>query len=258
VPAGLKLAEEYGDAVNVLFVEVQGADAAKVERFALEKKWLGTGAMWTTERPLNVGLRGIPNFALLDSSGAVILKGYSSKLHSQIEDLIAAEVKAASKGPADLPRSLRKAHKSFHKGDLAKGIAEAEKVAAKGGDDAAAATAYAEELRERAGGKIDRARWMVDHGFVLEADELVDDLAKGLSGEDALEARVAELRATLDSEEMEPELEAAKQFARAEATLFDKGLKAKGVDRKLAKLVEKYPGTRSAARAQHLLDLMQG
>ena len=26
----------------------------------------------------------------------------------------------------------------------------------------------------------------------------------------------------------------------------------------LAKLVEKYPGTRSAARAQHLLDLMQG
>ena len=90
------MSEEYGDAVNVLFVEVQGADDAKVERFALEKKWLGTHAMWTTERPLNVGLRGIPNFALLDSSGEVILKGYSTKLHSQIEELVAAEVKAAA------------------------------------------------------------------------------------------------------------------------------------------------------------------
>ncbi|MDB4538545.1 hypothetical protein N9226_00300 [bacterium] len=32
------MSEEYGDAVNVLFVEVQGADDAKVERFALEKR----------------------------------------------------------------------------------------------------------------------------------------------------------------------------------------------------------------------------
>ena len=252
------MSEEYGDAVNVLFVEVQGADAAKVERFALEKKWLGTHAMWTTERPLNVGLRGIPNFALLDSSGEVILKGYSTKLHSQIEELVAAEVKAASKGPKDLPKSLKKAYKAFHKGDLAKGIAEAEKVAAKGGDDADAATALAADLRERASGKVDRVQWMVDHGFVIEADDLLGDLKKGLSGDEDLEARVEALRATLDSKEMKPEMEAAKLFARAEATLFDKGLKAKGIDRKLAKIAEKYQGTQSAKRAQHLLDLMQG
>jgi hypothetical protein len=237
------MSEEYGDAVNVLFVEVQGADDAKVERFALEKKWLGTHAMWTTERPLNVGLRGIPNFALLDSSGEVILKGYSTKLHSQIEELVAAE---------------EKAYKAFHKGDLAKGIAEADKVAAKGGDDADAATAFAAELRERASGKVDRVQWMVDHGFVIEAGDLLGDLKKGLSGEDALEARVEQLRATLDSAEMKPEMEAAKLFARAEATLFDKGLKAKGIDRKLAKIAEKYQGTQSAKRAQHLLDLLQG
>jgi hypothetical protein len=256
VPAGLKMSEEYGDAVNILFVEVQGADAAKVERFALEKKWLGTNAMWTTERPFNVGLSGIPNFALLDSNGEVILKGYSSREHSKIEELVAAEVKAASKGPKDLPKSLRKAWKAFHKGDLAKGIAEAEKVAAKGKDDAQAAEDLAADLRKRAGGMVDRAKWMVDSGYLVEADEMIDDLAKGVKGEDELSERVAELRGTLDADDMKTEMEAAKLFSKVEAALYEDGIDARGIDKKLEKVVRKYEGTKAAKRAQHLLELI--
>jgi len=53
VPASLKLQQEHGDALQVLFVEVQGADMEKTEAFAWRQKWMGTRAMWTTERPLD-------------------------------------------------------------------------------------------------------------------------------------------------------------------------------------------------------------
>ncbi|MEM1452000.1 MAG: hypothetical protein AAGI22_23025 [Planctomycetota bacterium] len=258
MPAGLKMSSEYGDAVNVVFVEVQGADDRKVERFALEKKWLGTNAMWTTERPLNVGLKGIPNFALLDSNCKVILKGYSNRLHGEIEELVAAEVEANRKGPKELPKSLGKAWKAFHKGDLAKGIALADKVAAKGGDDAEAATALASTLRERAAARVRRAGWMVENGYVVEADETIDDLMKALAGEDALVDQVMKLRTALDADDMKSEMDAAKQLAKVEAALFEDGLRARGADKKLARIAEKYAGTKSAARAAHLLDLLKG
>jgi len=251
------MSEEYGDAINVLFVEVQGADARKIEHFALQKRWLGTNAMWTTERPLNVGLRGIPNFALLDANGAVVLKGYSTRLHSEIEELVAAEVKAIAKGPKDLPKALKSAWKSFQKGDLAKGIAGAEKVATKGGDDAEAATDLARGFRAQASARVDRAKWMTEHGYVIEADDLVDDLAKALKGEDELVARVHELRAVLDSDDMKVEMEAAKIFAKAEAMLYEDGLKARGIEKKFSKIAKKYEGTETAKRANHILGVIK-
>jgi hypothetical protein len=42
-----------------------------VQRFAYDRGWMGSNAMWTKERPFDVGLDGIPHFALLDIEGGV-------------------------------------------------------------------------------------------------------------------------------------------------------------------------------------------
>ena len=86
----------------------------------------------------------------------MVLKGYTSELHSKVEELVAAEVKAMAKGSKDLPKSLKSAWKSFQKGDLAKGIASAEKVALKGGDDTQAASDLAADFRAQASARADR------------------------------------------------------------------------------------------------------
>ena len=40
MPHSLKMQEEYGDDLAILFVEVQGASEAQAASFALRKKWL--------------------------------------------------------------------------------------------------------------------------------------------------------------------------------------------------------------------------
>lgn len=250
------MSEEYGDDFNMVFVEVQGADDRRVEQFALGKKWLGKGAMWTTERPFNVGMQGIPHFALLDASGEVILKGYSTREHSKVVELVESEIKALTKGPKDLPKSLRKPWKSFAKGDYAKGVAEAQEVSVDGGDDAEDAQQLVKSFERRIEGMIKRAKWMIENGYLLEADDFVDTLVDGLEGLDEAFSAATELRESLDSDEMKDEMDAAKKLSRLEQQLFDKGSKAKGFDKKLEKFADKYSGTKAAARASHLADLI--
>ena len=71
MPTSIKLQEEFGEDLQVIFVESQGADRAKMEGFALRKKWFGTTAMWTTERPFDSGSRGLPNYVLIGADGKV-------------------------------------------------------------------------------------------------------------------------------------------------------------------------------------------
>ena len=75
MPAALNLASEHGDDLAVLFVQAQGLSADESEAFALGRKWLGTPAMRTAERPFATGSRGLPNFALVSSDGMILLKG---------------------------------------------------------------------------------------------------------------------------------------------------------------------------------------
>src|SRR5688572_12025510 len=95
----LKLQAEYGDDLQVLFVEVQGASDKGATSFALKKKWLGGRAMWTTERPFDLGIDGIPQFGLLSPEGELVLSGYTMAMTSQIDDSIAQLVKSARKPP---------------------------------------------------------------------------------------------------------------------------------------------------------------
>lgn len=252
----VKMQAEYGDALNTVFVEVQGASADDVEKFALEKKWLGTDAMWTTERPLITGASGIPNCVLLSSEGEVVLMGHPMALHKQIEEHIAQSGKRAD-APADLPRELSTAWKSYARGKLGDAILAAEAVVARSADDVELATA-AEKLaglaRQAADARLQRIDRLIEEGAYERADDLASDLAKDLGRADT--QRVQERIDRLASQELADEVAAEKAFRKIEAKLYADG-PDDAAARRLEKLVKKHAGTKAAARAEHLLGLMR-
>jgi hypothetical protein len=254
VPASIKLKEEYGDDLAVIFVEVQGADAETAEAFAWRKEWMGAGAMWTTERPVTVEGNTIPKFALLDVDGNVLLKGNPLEQKKQIEEAIAEQVKRAKAAPADAPPKLTKPWEKFAKGDVADALAALDKLA----DDAElaeAAQAARAEMEARTKARIERGTWMIDNGHRVEAAEHLEALAKSVKGVPELEEAVA--TELTRAEAPGPELDAAKALA----SVLTKMKKDKPFDDKhvkaLDKLAEKYAGTKAAARAQHLVALAQ-
>ena len=89
MPASIKLQQQYGDDLQVLFVESQGASPEMAEAFAWRRRWMGTQAMWTTEAPLRVEGNTLPKFALLDTEGRLLLEGNPLGMKKQIEEAIA-------------------------------------------------------------------------------------------------------------------------------------------------------------------------
>src|SRR5262245_20289651 len=122
----IKLQEEYGDKLQVVFVSVGDDTPQAVQAFALAKKWLGGRALWTSEEPFETGLDYIPAAVLLDGMGKVQIVGNPMELHSKIVDLIDEDLDAIKKGPEDAPDAVRKAWAEFGKGGWAKGISMAQ------------------------------------------------------------------------------------------------------------------------------------
>jgi thiol-disulfide isomerase/thioredoxin len=253
VPKGVEMQRHFSDDVQVIFVECQGHDIPKVERFAYERGWMGSNAMWTTERPFDVGLDGIPHFALLDIEGKVILQGYTSDLHSQLEEAVAAQVELVQKGPKDLHKDLKGAWKARTKGEYAKAVEEARKAEAKG---APGVEAFIASVNAAAEAKLRRIESMVANGHANSAADAVSALAKGVAGLEGIAERVNTLAASLASAEMKSELEASKLVEKLEAILAEEGLDVQGVDKKLEKIAEKFAGTKAADRAKHLMGLV--
>ena len=83
MPLTVKMSQNYGDDLGIVMVESQGAGTEGMARFCLERKWLGNSAMWTTERPVVTGARGIPNYVLLSNEGRVLMMGNPLADHSQ-------------------------------------------------------------------------------------------------------------------------------------------------------------------------------
>ena len=114
MPTALKLAEEYGDALQVIFVECQGASREQYEAFVWKQKWMGLGnTMWTEERPFKTVGNGLPETALLGIDGQILIQGYPGNFGKKLEDLLAAEVKKAKDAPAGTPVACKKAWASF-------------------------------------------------------------------------------------------------------------------------------------------------
>lgn len=249
----IKLQEEYGDDLQVLFVEVQGTDDAGVTAFALEKKWLGGRAMWTTERPFNLDLQGIPQFGLLAPDGELVLSGHTNAMTKQIDDTIEEMVKAARKPSKDLPKDVAKALVDANKGGYAKALAALDAVIADEGaaDDHAAAQAVRDDVAKRVDGGMKRVAWMLDNGYPIQAAALLDDLQKGLKGAAHGAEELAALGERLASDAAKAELGAAKALVKIEEKLYADGPSEKA-KRALEKLVEKHAGTKVAARATEL------
>jgi hypothetical protein len=254
VPASLKLQEEYGDQIQVIFVESQGATPAAAEKFAFQRSWLSGPSMWTSERPFNTGSGGLPNFALLSHDGEVLLKGNPMAMKGQIEEAIEAEVRKGKKAPEGTPKALEKAWKEFRKGEYAKAIALAKKAGAKA--EMAEDSATTVELFEaRAGAALEEVKWCMENGYLTQAEDRLKVLSKSLKGQDELVTRASALEEELGSEAYEAEWAACKAFEKLMSKVNRKGADER-TGKSLEAIAEKHPGTKNGERAARTASML--
>lgn len=256
MPAAVKLQKEYGEDIQVLFVHSQKGTEQEVVRRQLERKWLGNRAMWTNEYPFNTGSGGLPNFALLDAEGKVVMKGISTRLMKPMEDKIAELVKAGKDAPEDLPKPVAKAYVDLRKGEYTKALAVLDKQIEKpsGGkvEIAEAATKVRGELLKRAEAHLGRIRWMAENGYAEEAADSLKDFVKVAKGVEAVQDGIATLSEDLKSAEMKAELNASNALAKLEKKMFED---PKGKHRRaIEKFLEKHGETSVAKRASFWAD----
>lgn len=251
MPASIKLQREYGDDLAVIFVECQGTKPEDVERFIMKRRWFGTPAMWTSERPFSTSGNGLPKFALLSASGTVIAEG--RHVDKKTRTLIEEEIEKGRGAPDGTPKKLKKAWSNFGKGKVAKAIQEATKVAAKPELTEAAEEAIA-EFERRTESRLARAAWLLENGYAVRAEEAVKDLLGDLKGAGELYDRAVELEARFEEEAVKAELEADRAIDKALEKLYEDGRDEK-LFTKLGRLAEKYEGTKAAERARHAASL---
>jgi hypothetical protein len=250
VPSSIKLQAEYGDDLQVIFVESQGTTVPDTEKFILNQKWMPSAAMWTNERPLDAGIDGLPSYVLLGAEGQVLAKG--NHMSSATSDLIDEEISKADAGPEDASKDISKAWKTFSKGKLEKAIAEAEKAGTKP-ELAEEAQMTIAEFGKRTQTRIDAAKWRIDNGYFSAAEDLLETLAKEVKGTD-FEAEVASQTQRLADPALKPEIEAEEALERITSKLFEEGFDKNGKFQKsLEKFVEKYEGSKAAVRGRSLL-----
>lgn len=253
MPTSIKLQEEYGDDLQVVFVESQNTPPDKTEAFILGRKWMGGLAMWTTERPFESGTNGLPNYVLLSNEGEVLKKG--NHVSSAVGELIDAELKRRSKGPEGTPKPLQKAWAAFYQGKIAKAIDSARKAGTKP-ELAEDASVLVNEFIKRTEATLKAIEWQMNNGYVSSAEDRLKDMAKACKGVEALMGTIESLSAQIDSDEMKDELAASsaldKLLSRVYADGFDKKGKAK---KALERLAEKYSGTRAGDRALRISKL---
>lgn len=254
MPLAIKMQEEFGDDVQFLFVESQGASAKDMEKFVLQQKWFSDQAIWTCEAPFQTGAGGIPHCVVLSNDGEVLINANPLSAHSDIEAALKEQLKLAKKGPKDLSPSCAKAWVDFEKGNYAAAIAAL--AAVPEGAEKDAADKLASKLEVRAKAKLARLDWLIESAEFEQADKLSVQLAKGLAGHE-LETKATELAGKLTAKEMAPEREAAKALEKLEKRIAKDGLDA-AVVKALFAMSDKYGQTRAGKRAKHLADLIEG
>ncbi len=257
MPASLALQEEYESELQVLFVESQGADLDRAEAFAWRKEWMGTHAMWTDEPPLRVEGRTLPKFALLGVDGRLLLSGNPLSMKKEIEERIAAEVKRARSVPEGTPAKLAKAWSTFVKGEVGAALAECDRVAAASATLADAARSLRLEMVARTGARVERGKWLIDNGYIDVASELLAALGESIEGCRDFDQPFLEQsqRLTTPDAGLKSEIEASLALA----SLQKKMQKDEPFDdanvKSLAKLADKYRGTKAGERAARLVKL---
>ncbi|MHC4822773.1 MAG: hypothetical protein ACYTEP_02015 [Planctomycetota bacterium] len=259
MPAAVKLQEEFGDDLQVIFVESQNSGFGKSVGMATKSGWLGNQAIWTNNYLFSSPGRGLPAFALLDGEGKVVISGSSNSMHGQIVDNIERMIKEKGDGPEGVPSSVAKVYADLGKGAYAKAMTRADKVLAKpGSKDTEAVVAAAEAARAavqaRFDGQLVRAEWLLANGYPLRAKELTDSLLKGAKGNGELLVKANLIETKLASEDFKADIAAAKALAKIENALFEDGGSDKLV-KKLKELSVDSVGSPVAKRAEALVDI---
>ncbi len=112
-----------------------------------------------------------------------------------------------------------------------------------------------DEFVARTTRRITRAKWLLDNGFVVEAEKHLEKLAKDVKGAAELETLVNAEVTRLN----EPARAAERDAAKAVAAFFGQVSKKKPFDapnvQKAESLAEKHTGTKSGERAAHFAAL---
>jgi len=247
----MKMQEELGDDIQILLVESQGHTLDDAEKMAYEKKWINDRSIWTAERPFDTGAKGIPNYALLGNDGTILSMGNPGSDHSKVQELINEQLKLAKKGAKGMSPTAAKANAEFEKGNFTAALKlldaapEAEK---------AEADKLRHSLETRAKAKVARLDWYIGAGEFDKADKLLPTLQKGMVGDEKLEASVKACADKLTSKELAQEREASKALAKVQKLIQGDGIGDVAV-KQLNTVATKYPNTRAAKKASHLIDL---
>lgn len=257
VPASTKLQETFGDDLQVIFVECQGASAAQAEGFSLARRWLGGRSMWTSEQPFETGATSLPYFVLIGNDGRVLLKGNPLVQPKEIERQIAEQIKNRKSAPPDAAPCVRAAWTELNTGKFAKAFATLESIAKESADQSEVLDVVLQTekvFRARVERELQRAKWLIDNGHFEEAANRLDDLRKCAKGEDWISERCGALTKQLETPELKAEREAAVSLARLLPDFFKKGGDP-ATSAELLRFVEQHKGTQAAARAEHLAKL---
>ncbi len=228
--------EEFGDKLQVILVESQGTGYEKSIAFALKAGWLGGNTIWTSQRPFETGMNGIPNFALFDASGKIVLKGYSTQMHNEIVDNIEQMVRKQDFG--SMPKSVQKVYKELNKGKIASAYAMAEKVIAKPGSKnttliVSAAEASLAVVRGRFDSSVTKVKWLMQNGYPIKALDVSKDLAKSVAKNDAMAEEASALVDRLESDEFKEQMKLDKKVTKLEYSMY---ANKKSDDRAISKL----------------------
>ena len=242
--------EEYGEDLNVIFVESQGTSPEATELFVYKHGWMGTGVRWTSERPARSGGRGLPNYILLDATGTVLMTGYTNRDKSKIKKAIEAEIKQAKELPAGLDKGFKKAWKALLADDFAKAHVAIEKAAAKGAEGS---DSMRTRLKDRFSSRLGSIHAQIKNGHLIEALAAAEELSKSTKGHDEWHDAAEDAIAKLESDEYAAEMGAAKAFGKLYKKVLDDGIE-KNL-KKLNQFAEKHSGTKAGKRASRLASL---
>jgi len=262
VPAALKLKEEYGDDLQIIFAESQNSGLEKSIDLALKNEWLVHDVIWSSDYVFSIPGNGLPKFALLDAQGKVVLQGRSSDLKKKMETEIERMVKESGAGPADAPKAVAKIYSDLGKGNYSKAMTAAVKLKAKpGSKDTELVVSSTEAAIKGINGRLDshlaRADWMLQNGYPLRALDLTKSLVKGVKGNDEMTAKVDSSLAKFEEEGVVAQLSAAKDLAKLESKLFEDG-KSEKIAAKLADFARENVGTPIGDRAGKLAAIASG
>ena len=248
MPAAVKLQQEFGDRIQVIFVESQGTGYEKSVGFALKAGWLGNNAIWTSQAPFSTGSNGLPSFALLDASGKVVLKGSSNAMHGQIVDEVERMVGKPDYG--GMPKSV-------HKGKIAGAYEIAEKVIAKpGSKDAsivlAAAQASLAAVQGRFDSQVSSINWLAENGYPIRALDSAKELAKSVAKNGNMKASAGLLVEMLEGEDFKEQIKWDKSLTKLEMAMYENKEGDPRSIKKIEELKDEAAGTPVGTRAEGL------